>query len=89
MTLPDAGRSPVTADETDAYIEAAIDRELGKSFFARPKQVCDLLDISLSTYHRAVRAKLIQITPRGDRLHGVSRITLRSLMKHGLRADCQ
>ena len=50
----------------DAAIEAAIDRVLGPSWVAKPKQVCALLGISLSTYNRAVRAGLIEITPRGD-----------------------
>jgi hypothetical protein len=68
---------------TDAAIETAIDRVIGNSFFAKPKQVCDLLGISVSTYNRAVRAGLIQLTPRGD-YWGVSRPVLRSLLKNGL-----
>jgi hypothetical protein len=68
--------------EVDAAIEAHIDRVIGNGFFAKPKQVCALLGISLSTYNRAVRAGLIPTTPRGD-YEGVSRPALRSLMKHG------
>ena len=66
----------------DAAIEAAIDRVIGDSFFAKPKQVCALLGISMSTYNRAVRAGLIQTTPRGD-YEAVSRPVLRPLMKYG------
>jgi hypothetical protein len=62
-------------ESTDTAIEAALDRVLGSSFFAKPKQVCDLLGISLSTYNRAVRARVIPLTPRGD-YHGVSRPAL-------------
>jgi hypothetical protein len=68
--------------EVDATIEAAMKEALGKSFFAKPKQVCALLGISMSTYNRAVRAGAIQTIPRGD-YQGVSRPTLHSLMKHG------
>jgi hypothetical protein len=67
----------------DAAIEAALDRALEGSFFAKPKQVCVLLGISLSTYNRAVRAGLIRPTRRGD-FWGVSRPALRSLLKDGL-----
>jgi len=67
----------------DVAIEAALDRVLEDSFFAKPKQVCVLLGISLSTYNRAVRAGLIRPTPRGD-YWGVSRPVLRALLKNGL-----
>lgn len=66
----------------DDAVEAAIDRVIGDSFFAKPKQVCALLGISLSTYNRAVRVGLIQTTPRGD-CQGVSRPVLRPLLKYG------
>jgi hypothetical protein len=56
----------------DAAIEEALDRVLGGSFFAKPKQTCVVLGISLSTYNRAVRAGFIQPTPRGD-YQGASR----------------
>lgn len=66
----------------DADIERAIDRVLGDSFFAKPKQVCALLGISISTCNRALRARLIETTPRGD-YEAVSRPVLRPLMKRG------
>jgi hypothetical protein len=72
-------------DDVDAAIEAALDRALEGSFFAKPKQVCVLLGISLSTYNRAIRAGLIWPTPRGD-YWGVSRPALRSFLKDGLRS---
>ena len=69
-------------EDVDAAIEAAIDRVIGKSFFAKPKQVCALFNFSISTYNRAVRAGLIQTTPRGD-YEAVSRPVLRPLLKYG------
>jgi hypothetical protein len=66
----------------DAAIEVAIDRVIGRSFFAKPKQTCDLLNFSMSTYNLAVRAGLIPTTPRGD-YEGVSRPVLHALMKRG------
>ena len=66
----------------DAAVEVAINRVIGDSFFAKPKQVCALLGISLSTYNRAVRAGLIPTVPRGD-YEAVSRPVLRPLMKRG------
>jgi hypothetical protein len=75
--LPRAPQEPV--DE----FKAAIDRVLGKSYFAKPKQACALLNISLSTFNRAVRAGAIKTLPRGD-YQGVSRAHLHSLMKHGV-----
>jgi hypothetical protein len=69
-------------DAFDAAIEAAIDRVIGESFFGKPRQVCTLLNISLSTYNRALRANKIEVTPRGD-YDGVSRSVLRPLLKYG------
>jgi hypothetical protein len=66
----------------DAAIEVAINRVIGDSFFAKPKQTCTLLGFSLSTYNRAVRAGLIPTIPRGD-YEGVSRPVLHALMKRG------
>jgi hypothetical protein len=66
----------------DDAIERAIYRVIGDSFFAKPKQVCALLGISMSTYNRAVRAGLIATTPRGD-YEAVSRPVLRPLLKYG------
>jgi hypothetical protein len=71
-----------TMGAIDAAIERAIDRVLEDSFFAKPKQVCALLGISISTYNRAVRARLIETTPRGD-YEAVSRPVLRPLLKYG------
>jgi hypothetical protein len=68
--------------EPDATIKAAMKEVLGDSYFAKPKQVCALLGISMSTYNRGVRAGLIQTIPRGD-YHGVSRAHLHWLMRHG------
>ena len=80
--LMDDAIDDATMAAIDAAIERAIDRVLGDSFFAKPKQVCALLGISLSTYNRAVRARLIQTIPRGD-YEAVSRPVLRPLMKYG------
>jgi hypothetical protein len=68
--------------ETDVAIKAAMDAVLGNSYFAKPKQVCTLLNISLSTYNRAIRAGTIKTTPHGD-YPGVSRPALHPLMKYG------
>jgi hypothetical protein len=73
------------ASDIDAAIEAAIDRVIGPSFVAKPKQTCALLNISMSTYNRARRAGLIETIPRGD-YEGVSRPVLRPLMKYGFRS---
>jgi hypothetical protein len=66
----------------DAAIEVAINRVIGDSFFAKPKQTCTLMGFSLSTYNRAVSAGLIPTTPRGD-YEAVSRPVLHALMKCG------
>ena len=60
--------SPKVDDESAvaAAIELAIDRVIGPSYFAKPKQACVLFGISLSTFHRGVKAGLIKTTPRGD-----------------------
>jgi hypothetical protein len=72
----------MTSDDADAAIDAAIDRVIGRSFFATPKQTCVLLGVSPSKYHRAVRAGRIQATKRGD-YPGVPRPELKRLLKNG------
>jgi hypothetical protein len=70
------------ADDVDVAIEAAIDRVIGNSYFAKPREVCVLMGFSMSTYNRGIRANKIETTPRGD-YEAVSRPVLRMLMKHG------
>jgi hypothetical protein len=73
----------VADDDEDAAIEASLDRVLGKSYLAKPKQSAELLNVSIATYWRGVRAGLIEVVPLGDG-HASPRPTLRRLMKHGL-----
>ena len=83
VTVPiDDSVDGATMAGIDAAIERAIDRVIGDSFFAKPKQTCVLMGISMSTYNRGVRAGLIETTPRGD-YEAVSRPVLRTLMKYG------
>ena len=48
--------SELDDDAVDAAIDAAIRAVLGDGFFAKPKQAQRLLNISPSTYYRAVAA---------------------------------
>jgi hypothetical protein len=83
VTVPvDDAIDDATIAAIDAAIERHIDRVIGDSFFAKPKQTCAVLGISLSTYNRGVRAGSIETTPRGD-YEAVSRPVLRMLMKYG------
>jgi hypothetical protein len=76
--------SPLVAEgvDVDAAIETAIDRVIGDSFHAKPKQVCTLLNISMSTYVRGVKSGRLQPVRRGD-YEALARPHLHALMKFG------
>jgi hypothetical protein len=70
--------------DAKAEIDALLDEVLGKgNYFGRPKHVCQLAGVSLSTFNRAVAAGLIATTPLGDGI-AIARPVLRRLLLNGL-----
>jgi hypothetical protein len=69
--------------EIDPEIEASLDKVLGSSYFAKPKQSAELFNISLSTFWRGVGAGVIETVPHSDG-HASTRPFLRRVMKGGL-----